>query len=1174
MAKTSRLIVLLVGCGSAGVGCSGDTKFGVHHAPPEFDITLPSNTDISVQPGAEVTFAGVSQESVSAFEDQTTTWTFQDGRGVVAAGCEGGFDDDGYSFCTIVVPHLADVGSERTADFTASLTVANDFARDTKSIQVSVLPSEAPSCELYAPASNTAPGSDRLYAEQLIAFEAGCTDPDHDASSLSLQWTIDGEVYALDTDPPAGDGSVFASGELPEGAYPLCIVATDPAGVSSPPACVNLEVSAANSAPACGILLPLDGTVGASGEVVRFVGEVSDPDVEPQRLSVSWESDKLGHLADSTANELGVVTFPTFDLTDDIHVITMFVEDELGESCSDSVEYRVGGGPVVEIVAPQSEDEVDVGEQVALEAFVADDATRAALLDIQWELEPGGSVGSSSVDASGYSGTTYHALEGLDENRYKLRVLVSDEDGNLNSDLIWFNVGDCMATWYRDLDGDGYGDAGDTIQDCVQPTGYLALAGDCDDHNATINPASVESCNGLDDNCNGDVDETFTTVDFYYDADADGYGDDRTVLNACVSPSAIWVDYPGDCDDSSPSIYPGAVEQCNGDDDDCDGTIDDGFSHAWDTPWYRDADGDGHGDGAVYTLGCEVPSGFVAVDDDCDDGDAGVSPSDAELCNGVDDNCDGVTDEPTAIDATTWYADSDMDGFGDPGKSTTACTAPTGFVADATDCDDASRVTAPGATEWCNGVDDNCDGVVDEDSAADAITWYLDGDGDGYGSTTFTDVSCTQPTGYVAASADCNDSAASVSPGATEVCDSVDNDCDGAVDEGVQSTWYLDADGDGFGDSGTGVSACSAPSSAYVTVGGDCNDSVSASFPGATEVCDSVDNDCDGSVDEGVLSTWYFDADGDFYGDSSTSVTACSAPSSAYVSVGGDCNDSSAASHPGAAEVCDTIDNDCDGSTDEGVQSTWYLDGDGDGYGTTSTSYTGCSAPAGYVSSSSDCDDSYGTVYPGAPEVCLDGMANDCSGGTSQDGCTDIEGGLCGLWVNSSYVDCQGHNPASSCPSGYTQVHVEMGVDDIYTCSRTASASECNASSGETCDFGDMMNDSVCGIYDNQSGTGIECAGAYPSASTCPAGYSFYGNYNQGAPSGNGVGVCIATSGGASSASHPVVVDFEHTYWPNGYSHAGGYDAATGACQPGCTRQTPRDSGASSGNGFTACVCN
>ena len=285
-----------------------------------------------------------------------------------------------------------------------------------------------------------------------------------------------------------------------------------------------------------------------------------------------------------------------------------------------------------------------------------------------------------------------------------------------------------------------------------------------------------------------------------------------------------------------------------------------------------------------------------------------------------------------------------------------------------------------------------------------------------------------------------------------------------------------------------------------------------------------------------------------------------------------DCDDADPNNYPGNTEVCDGQDNDCDSGTF--ADPDGEVDGDGDGYGTTSTSYTGCSAPAGYVSSSSDCDDSYGTVYPGAPEVCLDGMANDCSGGTSQDGCTDIEGGLCGLWVNSSYVDCQGHNPASSCPSGYTQVHVEMGVDDIYTCSRTASASECNASSGETCDFGDMMNDSVCGIYDNQSGTGIECAGAYPSASTCPAGYSFYGNYNQGAPSGNGVGVCIATSGGASSASHPVVVDFEHTYWPNGYSHAGGYDAATGACQPGCTRQTPRDSGASSGNGFTACVCN
>src|SRR5205085_531923 len=101
---------------------------------------------------------------------------------------------------------------------------------------------------------------------------------------------------------------------------------------------------------------------------------------------------------------------------------------------------------------------------------------------------------------------------------------------------------------------------------------------------------------------------------------------------------------------------------------------------------------------------------------------------------------------------------------------------------------------------------------------------------------------------------------------------------------------------------------------------------------GAPEVCDGIDNDCDGFVDEGGESTFYQDSDGDGYGNPAVSTQGCSAPTG-YVSNNTDCNDASNAAHPGATEICDGIDNDCDGVIDEGVKSIYYRDADGDGYG-------------------------------------------------------------------------------------------------------------------------------------------------------------------------------------------------------------------------------------------------
>ncbi len=256
-----------------------------------------------------------------------------------------------------------------------------------------------------------------------------------------------------------------------------------------------------------------------------------------------------------------------------------------------------------------------------------------------------------------------------------------------------------------------------------------------------------------------DLDERFTVLT---DADGDGFQDQLHGGN--------------DCDDGDPTVHPAADEICNGVDDDCSGIVDDDLL----APWYPDGDGDGFGDDGGMTLTCAPEQGWVEDGDDCDDGDATVSPGADELCNGVDDDCDDETDEDDAVDAAVYYLDGDGDGFGDVTQFVEACVMPSDYVEDASDCDDGDAGINPDADELCNGVDDDCDEDVDEDDALDAAIWYGDGDGDGYGDPDSTTSACSQPSGYVDDATDCDDGDPAVFPGGLEhLGDSDDGDCDG-----------------------------------------------------------------------------------------------------------------------------------------------------------------------------------------------------------------------------------------------------------------------------------------------------------------------------------------------------------------------------------------------------------
>ncbi len=263
-----------------------------------------------------------------------------------------------------------------------------------------------------------------------------------------------------------------------------------------------------------------------------------------------------------------------------------------------------------------------------------------------------------------------------------------------------------------------------------------------------------------------------TNVDELLDRDGDGYGSNEADCDNCT-----------DCDDSDVAVHPQADEIYDGVDNDCDGDVD--IAAIDDNAYFVDEDGDGFG--SIEVRACEQPDGTAIASGDCDDADDRARPNGNEVCDGVDNDCDGDVDDadPGLTGVPTWFADGDGDGYGDVGAVVEACTQPSGYADNDGDCDDGDPAVKPGASEDCNGIDDDCDGDVDSDDddfTGVLATWYQDTDGDGFGSDTSTE-SCTPPIGYVALDGDCDDTEDEAFPGAFEWNDGFDNSCDGDVDE-------------------------------------------------------------------------------------------------------------------------------------------------------------------------------------------------------------------------------------------------------------------------------------------------------------------------------------------------------------------------------------------------------
>ncbi|USN52194.1 MAG: putative metal-binding motif-containing protein [Candidatus Nomurabacteria bacterium] len=640
---------------------------------------------------------------------------------------------------------------------------------------------------------------------------------------------------------------------------------------------------------------------------------------------------------------------------------------------------------------------------------------------------------------------------------------------------------------------------------CDKPTATLFC-------NATPLAPQAETCNGLDDDCDGTPDSTpsgaliCSQQTCYVDADGDGFGTgDGVLANNGAACGAGMATVPGDCDDTVSSTFPGAPEICDlptGIDNDCDGQINEGLS-CESIDCYEDVDDDGFGYGLPVTrLGTSCNAGESAVPNDCAPNDPAVHPGATEICNLIDDNCDGMIDGGNTCESVRCFPDADGDGFGTGvGVVRIGTTCLAGEVKLGGECNDANDQIHPGATEICNGFDDNCDGTIDDMLVCMATTCYTDGDMDGFGSGVgMVMPNTTQcPSGTSAIFGDCNDASSAVFPGAIEICNTIDDDCTLVADDGLTCNMvfcYVDADGDGHGAgvanpiNGTAAAPAVCPDG-QVGLDDDCDDGDDTIHPGAIEMCNLIDDDCDLTIDDGLsceVITCYADTDGDGYGAGAPNSLAALACPAGQVTVAGDCNNNVNTIHPNAVEVCgDAIDQNCNTIVDDGcIITSCFVDADNDGFGTGTALQVYGSCPAGRVTNNSDCNDANASQNPLQLEVC-DMIDNDCDGMVNENlSCVSVtcytDADADGYGVGAGFV-----YSAAMCPAGTSSANGDC--NDAAPTTHPNAAELCGDQVDNDCDA--LVNEGCvttnCYADTDNDGYGAGAVNVV-SGAVCPSG--------------------------------------------------------------------------------------